>query len=57
VSAWIAMGFAVSLLVEATQVALPERMATHSDVVANTLGAAVGALLAWVALRPFASRG
>ena len=51
------MGFAVSLLVEATQVALPERMATHSDVVANTLGAAVGALLAWVALRPFASRG
>jgi len=55
-SVWIAAGFAGSLLVEATQIALPERMATHSDVVANTLGTAVGAMLAWVAMRAVADR-
>lgn len=51
VSAWIAAGFAGSLLVELIQTVQPDRSATHSDVVANTLGAALGALAAWVVLR------
>lgn len=51
VSAWVTTGFAGSLLVEATQTLLPERSATHSDVVANTLGMALGAIAAWVASR------
>jgi glycopeptide antibiotics resistance protein len=43
---WTAGGFAASFLVEAVQaVALDGRSATHSDVVANTLGTLVGALL------------
>ena len=50
-SVWIAAGFGGSLLVEALQVALPERSATHADVVANTLGAALGAGAAWVVRR------
>lgn len=50
-SAWTAAGFGGSLLVEAVQLALPERMATHADVVANTLGAALGAGAAWVVRR------
>lgn len=52
-SVWIAAGFGGSLLVEALQVALPERSATHADVVANTLGAAVGAAVAWGLRRAF----
>ena len=56
VSAWIAMGFAGSMLVELIQITLPDRSPTHSDVVANTLGAALGAMLAWVLLHPFAGR-
>jgi hypothetical protein len=50
-SAWTAAGFGGSLLVEAFQLALPERTATHADVVANTLGAALGAGAAWVVRR------
>ena len=43
---WTAAGFVVSLAVETIQlVALPGRQASFSDVVANTLGAALGALL------------
>ena len=43
---WTAGGFAASFLVELVQaVALDGRSATHSDVVANTLGALVGAAL------------
>lgn|SRR5918994_3303242 len=43
---WTAGGFAASFLVEVLQaVALQERSATHADVVANTLGALVGAVL------------
>ena len=53
VSTWTALGFAGSLLVEAVQTTMPDRMATHSDIVANTLGAALGALVAWLVLRPF----
>ena len=42
---WTAMAFLGSLLVEVVQaVALPERTASYSDVVTNTLGALLGAL-------------
>lgn len=43
---WTAYGFAASVTVEAIQLALlPERHASFSDVVANTLGALLGALV------------
>jgi VanZ family protein len=43
---WTAIGFVASFLVEVVQaVALDGRSATHSDVVANTLGTLLGALL------------
>ncbi|QIK75260.1 VanZ family protein [Nocardioides piscis] len=48
VTTWTAAGFAGSFLIEVAQVLLPDRSATHSDVVANTLGAALGAVAAWV---------
>lgn len=51
VSTWTALGFGGSLLVEAIQTSMPDRLATHSDVVANTLGAALGAMVAWVLAR------
>ena len=51
VSTWTAAAFATSLLVEAYQTTQVERMAAHSDVVANTAGAAGGAMLAWLVLR------
>ena len=56
VSTWTAAAFAVSLAVEGVQTTMPERMAAHSDVVANTAGAAAGALVAWVLLQPFRRR-
>ena len=56
VSAWIAGAFAVSMLVEAIQTTMPERMAAHSDVVANTSGATFGALAAWCLVRMLVSR-
>ena len=44
---WTAVGFAASFVVEVAQaLVLDARPATHSDVVANTLGTLVGALLA-----------
>ena len=49
---WTAAGFVASLLVEAFQaVALGARQATHADVVANTLGMLLGALLALLVRR------
>src|SRR6478609_11086670 len=43
---WTAVGFVVSFLVEVLQaVALDARQATNADVVANTVGMLVGALL------------
>ena len=49
---WIGVGFVASGLIELVQlVLLPNRVASFSDVVANTLGALVGALLAPYALR------
>lgn len=44
---WTAGGFVASFLVESVQaLALDGRSATHTDVVANTLGTLAGALLA-----------
>ena len=54
---WTAGGFAASFAVEGVQaLVLDERSATHSDVVANTLGAMVGALLAAVTWRAWQRR-
>ena len=52
---WTAVGFVASFLVEAVQaIVLGDRSATHADVVANTLGTLVGAVLglALLALLP-----
>ena len=44
---WVGVGFLASGLIELVQlVFLPERTASFADVVANTLGALIGALLA-----------
>ena len=49
---WTAVGFVASFLVEVVQaVALDARQATHADVVANTVGTLVGALLALLVRR------
>jgi glycopeptide antibiotics resistance protein len=43
---WTAFGFVLSFTVESVQaLVLPERTATFIDIVANTLGAALGALV------------
>ena len=49
---WTAVGFVVSFVVEVVQaVALDARQATNADVVANTLGMLVGALLGLLVTR------
>ncbi|WP_299930954.1 VanZ family protein [uncultured Nocardioides sp.] len=49
---WTALGFASSFLVEVVQaVAFDARSATHADVVANTLGTLIGALLGHLVAR------
>ncbi len=49
---WTAGGFVASFLVEVTQaLALNERSATHADVVANTLGALLGAFAGALVVR------
>ena len=49
---WTAFGFVASFAVEAFQaLGLDDRSATHVDVVANTLGALLGAVAALVAVR------
>lgn len=54
---WTAVGFVVSFAVEVVQaVALDARQATNADVVANTLGMLVGALLALLVRRTLDSR-
>ena len=54
---WTAVGFVVSFVVEVVQaVALGARQATHADVVANTLGMLVGALLGLLVRRLLESR-
>lgn len=54
----IASGFALSCLIEFTQTALPSRFPTASDLLANTLGTAlgVGLLAAFMRLRSRARR-
>jgi glycopeptide antibiotics resistance protein len=42
----IAIGFASSVVIELVQLAIPSRYATVSDVIANTVGAAIGCLAA-----------
>lgn len=55
---WTAVGFAVSFVVEVAQaVVLDARAATHSDVVANTLGTLVGALIGWGLVASGVGRG
>lgn len=46
VAFWIAVGAVLSVLIELVQLAIPGRFTTVQDVVANTVGATVGALLA-----------
>lgn len=42
----IAIGFASSVVIELVQLAIPSRYATVSDVIANTVGTAIGCLAA-----------
>ncbi|WP_374457494.1 VanZ family protein [Nocardioides sp.] len=54
---WTAGGFVASFLVEVVQaVVLDQRSATHADVVANTLGALVGALAGAFVVRRLSGR-
>lgn len=49
---WTALGFCFSVAVELVQgVLLPDRQASFSDIVANTMGALLGALVALVLRR------
>ena len=56
-SSWVVVGYVATFSIELTQgLLLPDRSATMQDVVANTGGALMGALLAW-AIRHGAARG
>jgi glycopeptide antibiotics resistance protein len=47
-SSWVVVGYVATFSIELTQgLLLPDRSATMQDVVANTGGALIGALLAW----------
>ncbi|HSV37240.1 MAG TPA: VanZ family protein, partial [Nocardioidaceae bacterium] len=46
VPSWLAIGAGTSAVIELSQLAIPGRVSSFQDVVANTAGAAVGALLA-----------
>ncbi|WP_082462042.1 VanZ family protein [Agromyces sp. Leaf222] len=52
----IALGFATSIVIELVQFAIPSRYPTVSDVIANTLGAAVGCLVVAVVVRRRSTR-
>jgi len=47
----LALGFLTTVTIELTQLALPSRFSTVSDVIANTLGTAVGLAAVWLATR------
>jgi glycopeptide antibiotics resistance protein len=47
----LALGFLTTVTIELTQSTLPSRYSTVSDVVANTLGTAVGLGLTWAVVR------
>ncbi|GAA5147501.1 hypothetical protein GCM10023340_20030 [Nocardioides marinquilinus] len=56
VADWTTIGFVTSLLIEVVQrLLLPTRTGSSRDVVANTLGALLGALLLGAALRGWAA--
>lgn len=42
------LALALSVAVEVVQIVIPDRVASVRDIVANALGAAIGALLAWL---------
>jgi glycopeptide antibiotics resistance protein len=44
----IILGLAASIVIELVQLALPTRYSTVSDVIANTIGAAIGVGLVWM---------
>lgn len=44
----LALGFLTTVTIELTQLTMPSRYSTVSDVVANTLGTAVGLGVVWV---------
>lgn len=47
-SSWVVVGYCATFTIELVQgLLLPGRMATMSDVVANTGGALIGAVIAW----------
>ena len=47
----LALGLLTTVTIELTQLALPSRYSTVSDVIANTLGTAVGLAAVWLATR------
>ena len=47
----LALGFATTVTIELIQSTLPSRYSTVSDVIANTLGTAVGLLIVWAVRR------
>jgi glycopeptide antibiotics resistance protein len=56
IRAWVAAGATLSLLIELCQLLfLPQRVATVSDVLANSAGALVGAVVGSALMRLFAS--
>ena len=47
-SSWVVVGYVATFSIELTQgLLLPDRSATMQDIVANTGGALIGALIAW----------
>ncbi|HET7735981.1 MAG TPA: VanZ family protein [Nocardioidaceae bacterium] len=43
---WVAVGAGLAVLIEVVQLAIPGRVSTVQDIVANTAGATIGAFLA-----------
>jgi glycopeptide antibiotics resistance protein len=46
-----AIGIGISVCVELIQIVIPHRQATVRDVISNGIGAATGALIAWLVVR------
>jgi VanZ family protein len=56
-AAAVTLGFAISLGVELTQRYIPFRAATYDDLVANTIGATVGAIIAFSSKKKLSDAG